>query len=267
MPSTGDNRRKRQRYSEVNARQINGMKLLIEQKSGKKYLVQDSSKDFYTSGGTISGKELASGKKIIHSSAKKPFLCIDAGFPDIWEALQRGPQAIIQKDIGLILAKTGVNKESRIVDAGGGSGSLCLSLANVCKEVIVYEKNAEHCRILLKNIALSGFKNIKVKQQDIYEGIAEMEADVITLDLPEPWKAVKHAENALRVGGYLVVYLPNLLQMKQFIEAAGGTDIKVLETVELLERRWKIEDKIMRPEFEMLGHTGFLAFCRKLAEL
>ena len=38
---------------------------------------------------------------------------------------------------------------------------------------------------------------------------------------------------------------------------------EVLETLELIERKWKIEDKIMRPEFQMLGHTGFLTFCRK----
>ena len=71
------------------------------------------------------------------------------------------------------------------------------------------------------------------------------------------------AEEALKTGGFLVVYVPNLTQVKPFLDAVRRSRIKVLETVELLERTWKIEDKIMRPEFEMLGHTGFLTFCRK----
>ena len=40
-------------------------------------------------------------------------------------------------------------------------------------------------------------------------------------------------------------------------------NLTVLETIEILERQWKIEDRIMRPEHEMLGHTAFLVFCRK----
>ncbi len=244
------------------------MKLLIEEQTSKKYLVKDASKDFLTSGGIISSAELNSGKDILHSSTGKTFLCLELSFPDVWEFLQRGPQAIIQKDIGLILAKTGVNKKSRVVDAGGGSGSLCLSLANICGKVIVYENSKEHAAILKKNLALfesfSGVDNVAVKEKDIYQGIDEKELDLITLDLPEPWKAVKHAENALRVGGYMAVYLPNVLQVQQFIESTRDTSVKVLETVELLERKWKIEPRIARPEFQMLGHTGFLSFCRKM---
>ena len=109
-----------------------------------------------------------------------------------------------------------------------------------------------------------GLKNIKLKQQDIIKGIVEKEVNLITLDLPEPWKVTALAEKVLKVGGFLVVYLPNLLQVKEFIASTKNTSIKVLETIELLERKWKIDEKIMRPEFEMLGHTGFLTFCRKL---
>ncbi len=239
-------------------------KILIEPPTGKKYLVKDLEEDFHTSRGIIPKKELASGKTVVTSSKGQSFILLQPSFPDLWENLERGPQVLIQKDIGLILAKTGVNKDSVVVDAGGGSGSLCLALANVCKEVTVYENNPEHFRILAKNVALVGFKQIKLKQEDIAKGIAEKEVDLITLDLPEPWKVTKHAEKALKVGGFLVVYLPNLLQMKEFIQSTRDTSITILETIELLERKWKIDDRIVRPEFEMLGHTGFVTFCRKL---
>jgi tRNA (adenine57-N1/adenine58-N1)-methyltransferase len=170
---------------------------------------------------------------------------------------------MLQKDIGLILAKTGINCKSKVVDAGGGSGSLCLSLANICKEITVYEINPEFYDLIAKNVKLFGIKNLNLKQENIYKGIEEKNLDLITLDLPEPWKVTEFAAKALKGGAHLVVYLPNINQVRTFIDSTRRTKIKVIETIELLQRKWKIEDKIMRPEFSMLGHTGFLCFCRR----
>jgi len=238
-------------------------KILIERKTRKKFYVKDLNDDFHTSFGYISKKDLQSKKGIVKSDKGKEFFLIDPTFPDLWENLVRGPQVMIQKDIGMIIAKTGVNKNSKIVDAGGGSGSLCLSLANVCKEIIVYEINPEHYDIIAKNVKLFGMKNLELKQENIYDGIVEKNLDLINLDLPEPWQVTTHAEKALKQGGHLTVYLPNLNQVKLFIDSIKGTKIEVMETIELIERKWKIDGRIMRPEFQMLGHTGFITFCRK----
>ncbi|MEK6937892.1 MAG: methyltransferase domain-containing protein [Nanoarchaeota archaeon] len=238
-------------------------RILYHPKSGKKFLVKDLEEDFHTQYGIISAKDIGSEKEMLFSNKKEKFLLFSPTFSDLWENLLRGPQVMIQKDIGLILAKTGINKDSRVVDAGGGSGSLCLSLANVCKEVTVYEVNPEHHTIISKNVNLLGFKNLTLKQQDVYKGIDEKELDLITLDLPEPWRVTKSAEKALKTGAFLIIYLPNLTQVQQFIESTHESRITVIETIELLERKWKIEEKILRPEFEMLGHTGFMVFCRK----
>lgn len=238
-------------------------KILIEKKTGQKFYVKDL-EDHHTSFGVVKGKDLKSKKKEIRSNKDKLFTLIDPTFPDLWENLKRGPQVIIQKDIGLIIAKTGANKNYHVVDAGGGSGSLCLSLANVCKNVTVYEINPEHHDIIQKNIQLFGFNNLNLKHADVYKGIEEKNLDLITLDLPEPWQVISTAEKALKAGGHLAVYLPNLSQAKTFIDSTKRSGIKVQEVLELIERKWKIEDRIMRPEFQMLGHTGFLIFCRRL---
>jgi len=237
-------------------------KILIEQRTGKKYPVKDLNENFHTQHGIILSKDLKSTKNIVESNKGKKFILLNPTFPDLWENLQRGPQVMQQKDIGLILSKTGINKNSKVVDAGGGTGALCLSLANVCKEVTVYEINPEHYKILSKNIQLSGIKNITLKQENIYDGIKEKNVDLITLDLPEPWRV--NVDKVLKNGAYLVAYLPNINQVKMFIDSTYRTNIKVLETVELLERKWKIEDRVMRPEFQMLGHTGFMVFCRRM---
>lgn len=239
-------------------------KILVELTTGKKYYVKDIDDNFHTSHGVISSKDLRGRKHLVESNTGKKFILIEPNFIDLWENLQRGPQIMQRKDIGLVLARTGVNGNSKVLDAGGGSGSLCLSLANVCKEVTVYEINPEHYDVIQKNVKLFGVKNVKLHQQNVYDGIDEKNLDLVTLDLPEPWRVTEHAEKALKVGGHLVVYLPNLNQIKMFIDSTRGTNIRVIDTVELLERKWKIQDKIMRPEFEMLGHTGFMVFCRRL---
>lgn len=239
-------------------------KILIEFSTGKKYLVKDFNENYHTSFGVISSKDLKGKKTKIKSNTGKNFILLDAAFPDLWEQFQRGPQIMLQKDIGLIMAKTGINKDSEVLDAGGGSGSLCLSLANICKKITIYEINPEHHKVVQKNIALSGLNNVTLKQDDIYKGITEKNLDLITLDLPEPWQTTKHAEKSLKEGGFLVIYLPSLIQMQKFLASVKGTSLKILETVELLERKWAINEQIMRPEFQMLGHTGFMTFCRKM---
>jgi tRNA (adenine57-N1/adenine58-N1)-methyltransferase len=46
------------------------------------------------------------------------------------------------------------------------------------------------------------------------------------------------------------------------LERAGFADVR---TVELLEREHVVREGSTRPSFEMLGHTGYLTFARKLA--
>ncbi len=241
------------------------IRLLLEKATGKKYLVKDIQQDFHTAAGTIKSDDLQSKTGLVTSTSGKAFYLLEPAFPDLLEQLHRGPQIMLAKDVGFILAKTGVNRDSLVVDAGGGSGVLCLSLANVCKKVTVYENNSAHYQILMKNIGLLGLKNITVKQEDIYLRFTEREVDLITLDLPEPWRVTRLAEDALKAGGFLVVYAPQINQIKQFVDSTKETRMRVQGTIELLERRWKIEERIMRPEHEMLGHTGFLCWVRKLS--
>jgi tRNA A58 N-methylase Trm61 len=35
--------------------------------------------------------------------------------------------------------------------------------------------------------------------------------------------------------------------------------------MEVLFRTWKVEKEATRPDFEMVGHTGFLIFSRKVS--
>ena len=73
----------------------------------------------------------------------------DVLVPPHYRRLKRGPQVVLPKDIGMIIAYTGVGKESVCVDAGTGSGWLAISLARIAKEVTTYDNISSILQCLL----------------------------------------------------------------------------------------------------------------------
>ena len=181
--------------------------------------VTDFSKDFHTKYGIISKKDLKKKDgSIVKTDRDKEFVIFTSQFADDFRKLKRAPQTIIPKDFGSIIAETGLGKNDTVVDAGTGAGALACALANVCKKVITYEIRDDHAEVAKENIKFLGIKNITVKNKDITKGIAEKNVDLITLDLPEPWEAIKAVQKSLKIGGWLVAYTPTITQASQFVE-------------------------------------------------
>ena len=88
----------------------------------KHFYVDDLSKDFSTQYGSIKKADLKK-KGTIKSSQGKDFCIFDAGFIDNYKRMRRLPQIIPLKDIGFIIAKTGVGPDSIIIEGGTGSGA------------------------------------------------------------------------------------------------------------------------------------------------
>ncbi|MBT4446856.1 methyltransferase domain-containing protein [archaeon] len=240
--------------------------LLVSHKSGKKYFVKDCSMDFHCTEGIVASKDLLNAKAQVATSSKgNVFSKIVPTLADLKTELARGPQIITEKDIGYIIAKTGVNASSRCVDAGGGTGALSLSLANICSEVTCYETNSKHVKVLEKNKKLCSADNWIIKEGDVSELLNEKDLDLVTLDLPNPSKVLAKVDAALKLGGWLVVYLPNILQMKKTIDSLQEyKSLKIIEVTEISKRDWKVEREILRPEATQIVHTGFMMFVRKL---
>ncbi|MBD3355077.1 methyltransferase domain-containing protein [Candidatus Woesearchaeota archaeon] len=232
----------------------------------KKFYVDDSTKDYSTHYGTIKNSDLnKKSGSVVKSDQGKEFILLDADFIDEYKRIKRTSQIMTLKDIGYIAAQTGIGKRSKVVDAGTGCGGNSIYLAHLCKEVISYDINSENIKVAKDNIKNLGLKNIKVKNKDFFKGIDEKDIDLIILDLPCPKKAVKSAEKSLRVGGYLVVYSPQITQTNDFVNAVKKNDNFLYEkTVELMERNWKIDKLISRPRSQGIGHTGFLSFVRRV---
>ena len=241
------------------------MAKVLMNKLGKRFLVKDTTKDMHTQFGYFKKEDLKAKSGRIKTNTGKEFAIFDAYFIDLHKKIKRGAQIIPLKDIGLIVSETGVNKKSKVVDAGSGSGALACFLANIAKEVTTYEIREDFIEIVKNNIKFLNLKNVKIKNKNVYDGIDEKNVDLVTLDLPEPWKALESAEKALKPGGFLVSYSPTIPQVMDFVnEVRKNDNFAYLKTSEIIEREWEVEERKVRPRSQAIGHSGFLSFARKI---
>lgn len=227
---------------------------------GNSYLIKGE-EDFHSKYGVIRADELRkkSPGEFIESHTGNRFSVLEPGKLDYIVKAKKGPQSVTLKDLGLISAHTCISSGSRVVDAGTGSGIMAMYLSNLVypQKLVTYEIREDFAKIASGNFRKAGIENIELKMDDIYEGMDEKGLDLITLDLPEPWRVVEHARESLKPGGYLVSYSPSISQSKKLFDRLDGFRS---ETLECLSRSWNMET--VRPHSRMLGHSGFLSFAR-----
>jgi len=183
--------------------------------------------------------------------------------------MPRGAQVIYPKDLGAIVMAADIFPGAVVLEAGTGSGALTMTLLRAVGadgRVISEEIREDFARRAAANIRrfMGETPNLEIRIRDIYAGVDVHDVDRIVLDLPEPWRIVKGIAKALRPGGYVVSYLPTVLQVKQLVDSlAQQGEFALVDTVEVLERYWHVADMSIRPEHRMVAHTGFLTVARK----
>jgi len=186
--------------------------------------------------------------------------------------MPRGAQVIYPKDLGMLLLWGDVYPGATVLEAGTGSGALTLTLlrgVGATGRVISYEIREDFARQARRNIErMAGpVPNLTLRAQDIYSGIPDAPVDRLFLDLPEPWRVVPLAAEALRPGGVWVSYVPTVPQAQQTVEALRAHPrFAVIETFETLLRPWNIAGPSVRPVHRMVAHTGLITMARRVQE-
>jgi len=195
---------------------------------------------------------------------KERFTVVKPNMIDFLKKAKRGPQIIMPKDSGLIVSITGCSPGWKVVDAGTGSGFLSMFLANLGCTVYTYERKKEFYDIARKNVKNFGLKNVFLKNADITKGIKERNVDLVTLDMQNPEKVIKHAFKSLNSGGWLAIYSMHIEEVKRVYEELKKYDFVDIKILENIQREWQSLGKLTRPKNYMLAHTGFLTFARKM---
>ncbi len=184
-------------------------------------------------------------------------------FLEILKNIKRGPAIMVQKDIGVVLANTSIDKDSRVLDAGSGSGVLTSNLARFVKKVYSYDNRKEFLDIAKENVKNFGLDNVVFKNKDVYVEIKEKNLDLVTLDLKEHYKALDNVFNALKDKGEVVCFCPKITQVMEIVDNVKGK-FKVVRILENIERDWVCEGERVRPDHKMLAHTAFMVILRKV---
>lgn len=234
----------------------------------RKYFVKDTSKDFHCAEGFFTASDLRKKDgSALKSSTGRSFHIFAPAFSDLYARISRSAQIIPLKDIGFIIAETGINRHSIVVDAGSGSGALALFMASIAKKVFTYEIRDDFIDIVRKNIGLLGFRNIKVIKADFYSEARERGAELVTLDLPEPWRALDSAASCLKAGGFVASYSPSVPQTGDFCDAVrSDSRFMLVKAVEIIEREWEVEGRKIRPKSRSVIHSGFVSIARLLSK-
>jgi tRNA (adenine57-N1/adenine58-N1)-methyltransferase len=191
--------------------------------------------------------------------------------PDVDDLLKhaRHSTTIIQpKDLGYIALKLGIQSGAHVIEAGTGSGGLTLWLALLVGDhgqVFSYDRTPTAPDVALRNLARAGeaiARRVTFNTRDITEGFDETDADALFLDVPNPWDYLTVARTALRGGGHFGALVPTTNQVVDLIGALYEGPWFCIEVEELLLRSYKPLPARLRPDEQMVGHTGYLIFAR-----
>lgn len=247
--------------------------ILIDRRRKEKYTVLKPEKVMNLNGNVINHDDivgLSDGDRI-ESAKGNPYKVFKATLQQHILNMPRYATIIYPKDVASILMHGDIRWGHKVVEGGLGSGALALSMLQAIGSsghLTTYELKTESIRYSKQNIEvfMGTPDNHVIHHSDIYEAITEEQVDRVVLDIPEPWRVVDHAVNALVDGGLFISYLPTILQVHQLVQSLRSHPAMYTTwSLEVLERPWHVTEESVRPDHKMHAHTGFLVFSRRSA--
>jgi tRNA (adenine57-N1/adenine58-N1)-methyltransferase catalytic subunit len=179
--------------------------------------------------------------------------------PDFFTHGKRSGAPMLPKDIGLVIALTGMNHNDDVLDAGTGSGIAAIYFGGIARSVKTYEVRPEFSALAQKNIQEAKLQNVETVAADFMS--AEGMFDIVHLDMQILPEHVMHAFSLLNSGGYLACYTPFLEQMSVVIDTATEKFSEV-HCHELIERDMTRSKRGTRPSTSVC-HSGYITIARK----
>jgi tRNA (adenine57-N1/adenine58-N1)-methyltransferase catalytic subunit len=247
--------------------------LLVDNKRRRHLVTLTEGGQFHTHAGIVNHDDLIGRPDgtTVRTTRNARLVAVRPTLSEYVLEMPRGAQVIYPKDLGPILILADVFPGARVLESGMGSGALTTALLRAVGptgRVTSYEIRPDFRDRAVANVHdyLGTAVPLDAHVRDVYEGIDERELDRVVLDLPEPWRVVKHAIEALRPGGILLAYLPTILQVGRLREELATAPFGMIESLEVLQRGWHVEGQSIRPDHRMVAHTGFLTVARLLIE-
>lgn len=261
------------------------MRLLVE-RDGRAFLLEPGDEQ-ETDLGVIDLPDDASPGDVVETHLGEPFHVRRLRGPDCFHHFERSGAPMTPKDVGLLLARTGIAAGDRVIDVGTGTGVLAAWLGLLGATVLTVEQDPAFAATARQNMASAGVTDrVTVVDGDAAAvlGACETEgnksdgdesatdgetsairdavfdgepADGLTLDTGDAAKLVRRAPDWLHDDGVVAAYLPFVEDARETAAAARDVGIAV-ETHETIARPMQFDDRGSRPGTGGVGHTGYL---------
>ena len=217
---------------------------------------------------SIIGMEYGSA---IRTTEGKLIFLMEPTIHDFIMKSERKTQIVYPKDLGYIVARTGLKNGSKVLEVGTGSGALATFMASIVKpegHIYSFDVNSEFMEMAKRNLEKAGMaKYVTMHQYDPHQGVDIRNVDVATVDLGDPWTVVDQVYDALKGGGAFVAICPTMNQIERTAAQLKKSGYADIDCVELMIRNIEAREGMTRPSMRMIGHTTYLVFARKVEKL
>jgi len=251
-----------------------GDSLLLVDGKGRHYLVKlVEGGEFHYHRGVVPHAELVGRSEgcWVTSTGGGRLLVLRPRLADYILKMQRGAQVVYPKDIGPILVWADIAPGMTVLEAGTGSGALAMALARAVGaggRVVSVERRPDHgahARRAIRRWFGEIPPQLELREGEVEDVVGEIRPERLVLDLPEPWHVVTPAAEHQPGGAVFCAYLPTIPQVQTLVEALRSSGrFAEIETFETLHRSWKVAGRSVRPDHQMVGHTGFVTVARRV---
>ncbi|MXX20489.1 MAG: tRNA (adenine-N1)-methyltransferase [Cenarchaeum sp. SB0665_bin_23] len=249
-----------------------GSPVLFQYNQTKKWLTTISGDDvLHTHIGIIRHADAIGrryGSRIITNKEKYVYLLKPTTYDFIMK-IQHGTQIVYPKDIGYILARSGLEGGQTVVEIGTGSGALTTALAGVVRprgRVYTFDVDERFIKIAEKNIRRAGLQKYIIQQKmDIRdsEDTPVRDADLAIIDLGDPWSVIPQVRRMLKGSGSVFAVCPTMNQLERLAGILTQNQFTDIECSERILRTIEAREGKTRHSFQGIGHTAYLCYARK----
>ncbi len=232
-------------------------------------------KQFHTHKGSFEHDALIGQPEgsVVRSTGGMDYLALRPLLSDYVLSMPRGAAVIYPKDAAQIVTMGDIHPGARVLEAGVGSGALTCSLLRAVGDsgaVYSYERREDFAKIAAKNVRTffgGDHPAWTLTVGDLAAAIRPDDVDRVVLDMLAPWECIDSVSKVLVPGGVLICYVATTTQLSRTVEALRDHGrFSEPAATETLLRSWHVEGLAVRPDHRMIGHTGFLAIARRIAD-